>query len=172
MKIMKDVNEILDEVNERDEVIGQLSRSEMHRLKRRHRAVHILVFNDLGQIFLQRRSAQKDCFPDKWDSSASGHLDRGEDYDVCAKREVFEEIGIVIESPERLFKLPACEETGWEFVWVYRARSNGPFRLQASEIAEGKWNSIDAVNRWIVQKPDDFSSGFILIWQCFQKAMK
>lgn len=166
------MEEILDEVNDQDEVIGQLSRSEIHRLKKRHRATHIFVFNDLGKLFLQRRSEQKDCFPNKWDSSASGHLERGESYDECAKRELSEEIGLIEKKPEALFKLDACEETGWEFVWVYRVFSNGPFRLQSSEIAEADWFSMSEIHRWISQKPSDFTSGFILILQHYHKDQK
>ena len=47
---MKDVgDEIFDVVDERDEVIGQEQRSEVHRKGLRHRAVHILFFNPRGQ---------------------------------------------------------------------------------------------------------------------------
>jgi predicted protein tyrosine phosphatase len=70
--------EIFDVVNERDEVVGQAPRSEVHRRKLNHRAVHVLVFNSRGELFLQKRSLKKDCFPGAWDSSASGHLDTGE----------------------------------------------------------------------------------------------
>jgi isopentenyldiphosphate isomerase len=86
--------EIFDVVNERDEVTGQLPRREVHRLGLKHRAVHVLVFNRAGQIFLQKRSMRKDIWPGAWDSSASGHLDTGEDYDACAVRELREEIGL------------------------------------------------------------------------------
>jgi hypothetical protein len=48
----------------------------------KHRAVHILVFNARGQVFLQKRSLKKDLHPGVWDSSTSGHLDTGEDYDA------------------------------------------------------------------------------------------
>src|SRR5436190_11834879 len=115
--------EIFDVVNERDEVIGQKPRSEIHRLKLKHRAVHVLVFNARGELFLQKRSMKKDCQPGAWDSSASGHLECGEDYDVCAVREVREELGVDLgATPQRLFKIDACLETGQEFVWVYRCQ--------------------------------------------------
>jgi isopentenyldiphosphate isomerase len=55
--------EIFDIVNERDEVIGRLPRSQVHREGRKHRAVHVLVFNARGEIFLQKRSMAKDTFP-------------------------------------------------------------------------------------------------------------
>src|SRR5216110_4037851 len=102
------VEETFDVVNERDEVIGQQPRSEVHRLRLNHRAVHVLVFNARGELFLQKRSMRKDCFPGAWDSSASGHLASGESYDACCFRELSEEIGLQLAGPpERLFKVPA-----------------------------------------------------------------
>src|ERR1700704_1447588 len=98
-------DEIFDVVNDRDEVIGREIRAEVHRLGLRHRAVHVLVFNRRGELFLQKRSMKKDTFPGAWDSSTSGHLDTGEDYDACALRELWEEIGLkVAQPPARWFK--------------------------------------------------------------------
>lgn len=163
------MEEIFDEVNERDEVIGQRPRSEIHRLKLNHRAIHVFVFNRQGQLFLQKRSELKDCFPGKWDSSASGHLDTGESYDACAVRELGEEIGLFVsEVPERLFKVDACPETGEEFAWLYRCFSDGPFSLQEEEVSDGGWYMPEEVDQWIAEKPDDFASAFILLWNRFR----
>ena len=84
--------EIFDVVDENDQVIDQRTRSEVHRLGLRHRAIHLLVFNAKDELFLQKRSMKKDCFPGKWDSSASGHLDCGEEYDACVFRETRENL--------------------------------------------------------------------------------
>ncbi len=164
-----EMEEIFDVVNERNEVIGQRTRSEIHRLQLMHRAVHVLVFNDVGRLFLQKRSPLKDCFPGKWDSSASGHLSAGESYDACAMREVQEEIGLVLNSvPEKLFEITACQETGQEFVWVYRCRSNGPFQLREEEVSEGHWHSPAEVDQWTAHSLNDFASGFLLVWQRYR----
>lgn len=158
--------EVFDVVNERDEVVAQAVRSEVHRKSLLHRAVHVLVFNARGELFLQKRSMQKDCFPGAWDSSASGHLDRGEDYDACAVREVREELGVTLDTvPERLFKVEACAETGFEFVWAYTCRHEGPFTLQPEEIETGGWFAPGEVNRWMEEKPGEFASGLVLIWR-------
>ena len=158
--------EIFDVVNESDEIIGQSPRSEVHRLGLKHRAVHVLVFNSDGEVFLQKRSMKKDCFPGVWDSSASGHLDRGESYDVCAVRELREELGLEVpQTPQRLFKIEACPQTGQEHVWVYRCESEGPFTLHPDEIERGDWFAPDAVSRWIAEHPEDFAGGLVLIWQ-------
>jgi isopentenyldiphosphate isomerase len=160
--------EIFDVVNDRDEIIGRNTRAEVHRLGLQHRAVHVLVFNSRGDIFLQKRSMKKDCFPGAWDSSAAGHLDCGEDYDACAIRELREELGFTPSAPpRRLFKLPATPETGMEHVWVYRCDAAGPFTLHPEEIERGEWFSRDHVTKWINDRPDDFASALIVIWRKF-----
>src|SRR5258708_15720815 len=131
-------DEIFDVVNDRDEVIGQASRADVHRTGLKHRAVHVLIFNARGELFLQKRSLKKDNFPGVWGSSSSGHLDCGEAYDACALREVWEELGITLPNvPQRLVKIDACAETGKEFVWVYETNHEGPFTLHPEEIEAG-----------------------------------
>jgi isopentenyl-diphosphate delta-isomerase len=157
--------EIFDVVNERDEVIGRKPRSHVHRDGDKHRAVHVLVFNAQGQVFLQKRSMSKDTFPGVWDSSASGHLDCGEDYDACALRELREEIGLELtKTPRRLFKIDACADTGQEFVWVYRCASEGPFKLHPEEIERGEWFATEFVTQWTREKPHEFARAFVRIW--------
>lgn len=157
--------EIFDVCNDRDEVIAQNTRREVHRLGLMHRAVHVLVFNNRGDVFLQKRSMTKDTFPGAWDSSASGHLDTGEDYDACAVREMYEELGIVLERPpERLFKIAASAETGQEHVWVYRYVCEGPFCLHPQEIERGEWFTVGQVDEALRNRPQAFASAFVMLW--------
>lgn len=158
--------DIFDVVNERDEVIGRAPRSQVHAQGLLHRAVHVLVFNSRGDVFLQKRSMKKDRQPGVWDSSCSGHVDSGEDYDQTAVRELREEIGLTLDSPpNRVFKLDACPETDAEFVWVYRCHSDGPFRLNPDEISAGDWFAPDHVSQWIQEKPEEFAPAFVFIWK-------
>jgi hypothetical protein len=69
------------------------------------------------------------------------------------------------QTPERLFKVAACAETGQEFVWVYRCRAEGPFTLHPDEIERGGWFWPEEITRWAEGKPDEFASGFLLIWK-------
>jgi isopentenyldiphosphate isomerase len=165
--------EIFDIVNDRDEVIGQAPRKEVHARGLWHRAIHVLVFNARGQVFLQKRSLKKDTAAGKWDSSSSGHLDTGEDYDACAVRELREEIGLRLDAPpQRLFKVEACPETGSEFCWVYQTFSEGPFVLHPEEIETGEWFTPDAVTKWVADQPRDFARAFVLIWWKYLETSK
>lgn len=162
--------ELLDIVDDNDCVVDSLLRSEVHRLGLKHRAVHILVFNSRGEVFLQKRSMKKDKCPGLWDSSASGHLDTGEDYDDCAVRELQEELGIsTVGGLTRLFKLQACNETDNEFVCVYKGLYEGDFTLNKDEISEGRWFSIDEIDELIKSVPLWFSGCFIFVWENYRK---
>ena len=157
-------DEIFDVVDADDRVIGQLPRAEVHRLGLRHRATHVLVFNARGELFLQQRSLAKDMWPGVWDSSCSGHVDSGEDYDTSATRELGEEIGVHGATPTRWFRIEACAETAQEFCWVYRLRHDGPFVLHPEEIERGEWLAPDELARKMAARPEDYCSAFTLIW--------
>jgi isopentenyl-diphosphate delta-isomerase type 1 len=161
--------EWFDIVDANDRVIGRKPRHEVHRLGLRHRAVHVLVFNTAGQIFLQQRSASKDCHPGVWDSSASGHVEAGEAYDDCSVRELNEELGLLAEAPiDRLFKIDACPETGDEFVWVYHTHTSREPRVNPAEIQEGRWYDPSAVDEWTQHRPTDFAPAFLVVWARFR----
>ena len=119
-------SELFPVVDENDRVVRDAPRSEVHGNNLRHRAVHIFIFNGRGEVFLQKRSRWKDRHPLLWDSSAAGHVDAGEEYDTAAIRELQEELGISAEL-KRIVKLPASDQTGQEFIWLYRATMKGRF---------------------------------------------
>src|SRR5476649_2529935 len=114
-------DELFDVVDLDDRVVRQAPRGEVHARKWLHRAVHVLIHDAAGHLFLQRRSMAKDTFPGCWDSSCSGHVDAGEDYVIAARRELGEELGWSdLSLPLRpVLKLNALSETGYEFIQIY-----------------------------------------------------
>ncbi len=157
--------EWFDVVDDQDRVVGAAPRREVHARGLLHRAVHALVFDAAGRVLLQKRSATKDMYPNQWAASASGHVDRGEDYDTAIVRELGEELGVfVAATPARVCRIEACEETGREFVWVYRCRHDGPVRAHPEEISEVAWFTPAEVDRWVADRPDDFAPSFLLVW--------
>lgn len=162
--------ESFDVVDEQDRVIGRESRGVVHATGLRHRAVHIFVFNGRGELFLQKRSMWKDKHPRKWDSSAAGHLDSGEEYMAAARRELREELGV---DPDRaslreIGALSPSEMTGWEFVRIFLALHDGPFRWPPAEIEWGGFFPVEVVRDWSEAHPEDFAPGFLECWRVWQ----
>jgi 16S rRNA (adenine1518-N6/adenine1519-N6)-dimethyltransferase len=134
-------------VDKNDRWLRDAPRMEVHGNKLRHRAVHMLIFNANGDVFMQKRSRWKDRHPLKWDSSAAG----------------------ISTEVERITKLPASKQTGQEFIWLYRGRHDGPFRLAPSEIEHGDFFPVALVSEWILARPDDFAPGFVACWDAYEK---
>lgn len=157
--------EWFDVVDDHDRIIGRALRAEVHRRGLLHRAVHLLVENEAGQVFLQKRSQWKDSAPGCWDSSCSGHVDSGEDYLTAVVREAFEELGLALQQePAEIDRAAACAETGNEFVRVYRCRAEGPFVLPPAEIERGEWVAPAEITAWIARSPAEFATSFRFLW--------
>ena len=69
-------------------------RSEVHRDGDWHKAVHIWIINNNGDVLLQRRCATKDSNPNMLDISSAGHLSAGDDSLTGAIRELKEELNL------------------------------------------------------------------------------
>ena len=154
--------EIFDVVDPADRVIGQAPRSQVHSLHLLHRAVHVLLFDRSGALLVQKRSATKDTYPGCYDSSASGHLNAGEEYDAAAARETQEELGLVIPpgTLQKQFKIDACADTGWEFVWVYTGSNTSPVVPNPDEIELVTALSRTQIESLLVTQPESCARSF------------
>jgi 16S rRNA (adenine1518-N6/adenine1519-N6)-dimethyltransferase len=155
-------------VDETDRILRYAYRSEVHGDKSSHRAVHILIFNDAGEVYLQKRARWKDRHPLQWDSSAGGHVCAGEGYNEAAHRELQEELGIDVPL-EKLLKLPASTRTDQEFIWLYRGNVDKAVRPNRREIEAGGFFSLDVVDSWITARPEDFTPACMECWRAFRQ---
>jgi 16S rRNA (adenine1518-N6/adenine1519-N6)-dimethyltransferase len=160
-------NERFPVVDKNDRILRYARRSDVHGNNLRHRAVHILVFDQAGDVYLQQRSRWKDRHPLKWDSSAAGHVAAEESYEETARRELEEELGINIPL-EKLLKLPASARTEQEFVWLYRGEIPGNPIVNRSEIETGAFFPPAIIDGWVSARPEDFAPGFIECWKAYR----
>ena len=168
------VSDIFDVVDGEDRVIGRAPRAEVHARQLLHRAVHVLVHDEAGRLFLQKRSHGKDTFPGCWDSSCSGHVDTGETYEIAARRELGEELGFTDAAlPLRpVVKLAAAPETGHEFIQIYAlGPTRGPFVLHPEEISDGRWIASDALAGAIESAPEAYAGALRHLWRHHRAAV-
>jgi 16S rRNA (adenine1518-N6/adenine1519-N6)-dimethyltransferase len=155
-------------VDKNDRILRDARRSEVHANNLRHRAVHILIFNPAGEVYLQQRSRWKDRHPLKWDSSAAGHVTAAESYDETARRELKEELDISVPL-KKISKLSASEHTDQEFIWLYRGEGVSNVSPSRTEIETGAFFPETIVDGWIAARPEDFAPGFIECWKLYRR---
>ena len=161
---MSGYDEIFDVVDSEDMVIGKASRLEVHNNDLMHRSVHILVFNSTGSLFLQKRAMIKDESPGLWDSSAAGHVESGEDYISCAKRELKEELSLSGVQLDEVLSIPAQSMTLWEHVRVYKCVTDSNICINKNEISEGKYMMLSEVRALMQLNPEIHTSTFSHIY--------
>ena len=141
-------DELFDLVDREDRVIGVVRRGEAHgNPALLHRSVQALVFNAAGELLLQRRSPAKDLFPGYWCASASGHVDRGEEYAAAAARELHEELGVTLDASDLMYlgKTLVVSEPETEITAVFLTRADGPFVFHPTETVGGAFYALATI---------------------------
>ena len=91
-------SEMVKLVDENNNEIGVATRGKVRTAKLWHRVSYIFVITTKKELLVQVRSQRKDYCPGFFDlASAGGVVDAGEDDDLGARRELQEELGLVIE---------------------------------------------------------------------------
>ncbi len=89
----KEYMEIVDIVNEQDEVVGQASKEECHKVGLLHRTVIAELIDSQGNwILVKQASDRQDA--GQFVSPVGGHVQAGETEEAALRREAQEEIGI------------------------------------------------------------------------------
>lgn len=139
-------DELLDLVNEKDEVVGTVWRSEAHKdASKIHREIAIAVFNKDGEVLIQQRSLNKKSDPGSWKITAAGHVSAGEDPKLAAERELLEELGLKVDA---LFlrkefgkrdKLPGSVESRFFYIYYSVIDETPPLVLNKKEVMNVRW---------------------------------
>jgi len=141
------VEEEFDILDENGNLTGiKKARKDVHKDGDWHKAVHIWIVNEKGEVLLQRRSENKDSNPNKLDISSAGHLEVGDDSKTGAIRELKEELNIDVSENDLEFICTLKEESRYtetfinnEFDDLYILKTNlkiEDMEFQKEEISE------------------------------------
>lgn len=143
---MAGIREMFPIVNEEGETIGCTTRAYAHSgAKPLHPVVHLHVFNERGELYLQKRPEWKDIQPGKWDTAVGGHIDMDETVEEALLRETREELGISGFCPEALGKYVFESKVEKELVNVFRTYFNAPLHPSKTELDGGRFFSPEEI---------------------------
>ena len=162
------IEEWFDVVDEHDHVIDRQRRTEVHRQRLRHRAVHIFVRRSDGRLLIHKRTESKEEFPGVWTSSASGHVSSGEDYATAADRELTEELGLTVKL-HRCRKFDACPATCMEFTELFECRWDGAVNPDPAEIQAIEWIETGELSSRIHVTAERFSPAFRMLFSWYNQ---
>ncbi len=153
MPVVDPASELVDVVDEEDRVVGTVTRRDIRARSLLHRCTYVLVRNTAGQILVHRRTETKDVYPGAYDVFAGGVCAAGESYDVCARREVAEELGVTGVELTFLMRHRYRGSKGQAWGAVYEARWDGPVRHQETEVAWSDWVTPERLRRMLAELP-------------------
>ncbi len=138
--------EIFPLVDADGNTIGRATRQKCHDgSKLLHPVVHLHLFNSKGELFLQKRSPDKDIQPNRWDSSASGHVDYGEAPHAAVLREAFEELGISLSDVIFIDKYIIETDQERELSYCYRAVWDDEITIDTVELSDGRFWTLSEI---------------------------
>ncbi len=145
-------------------LLGRERRSEVHRRGLWHKAVNVLLFSSDGRLYLQRRAANKDVWPDAWDVSVGEHLKPGESAIDGAHRGLEEELGVsgvlltaLGEITSARIDIPALDLHDYEFQQSFRGTYDGAMRPDPREVAEIRLMDRDSLIAAIALTPERYT---------------
>lgn len=129
------------------EVIARASRQYCHSgAKPLHPVVHLHILDRYGSLFLQKRSANKDIQPGKWDTAVGGHVDYGESILEALFRESSEELGFKEYNPVWICSYGFESSIEKEMVNVFAAVGNFALAPDHDEVDEVRPWTMDEIS--------------------------
>ncbi len=113
--------------------------------------VHICIFNDKGQMLMQKRQSFKNGWPGMWDVTVGGGALAGENSRQAAHRELLEEIGVLYDFDDAAPALSVTFEEGFDDYYLIQTEiaDCSKLTLQYDEVAEVRWADRDTIKKMI-----------------------
>ncbi|MFY0604854.1 MAG: isopentenyl-diphosphate Delta-isomerase [Flavobacteriaceae bacterium] len=156
-------------VDEQDNQLGLMPKMEAHEKAMLHRAFSVFIFNDIGELMLQQRAAEKYHSPLLWTNTCCSHQRDGETSLEAGKRRLKEEMGFTTELEEVfwfVYKAPFDNGlTEHELDHVMIGYYNDAPNINREEVAAYKWMTLEAVKSDMELNPDAYTAWFKIIFK-------
>ncbi len=151
-------------VNEQDEPIGKMEKIEVHQKGLLHRAFSIFIFNEKGEMLLQKRAAGKYHSPGLWTNACCSHPQPGYEIIPAATFRLQEEMGFTT-SLEKAFDFiyKVNFENGlteYEFDHVLLGNYDGSIIPNEEEVEDYRYLTLTEIKNLLQSNPSDYTTWF------------
>lgn len=157
-------------VNDDDQIIGYKEKNQAYKEGLMLRAIQIFVYNEDGELFIQKRSKNKLRYPNCFCSSVAGHVEPGESYQKAAIRELEEELGIKNHNNLKFIikeKSP-IDKQNHSITSFFTIKTSDKIKLQEEEIENGNFYKVDDIKE-LISLQNNFTPGFLYFFNKFHK---
>jgi isopentenyl-diphosphate delta-isomerase len=154
-------------VDSKDQAVGTMEKLEAHRIGALHRAFSIFIFNEEGEMLLQKRALTKYHSPGLWTNACCSHPKPDELLIDAANRRLQEELNLVTELSEVFdFTYHATFDNGlieYEFDHVFFGQCSETPNFNTEEVMELKWIDWPSLLKWVAEEPVQFTPWFRIV---------
>jgi len=166
--------EYFDVVDDDDNVVGREPGGKCVKEGLLHRAIAILLFDERGNVYIQRRADWMGWYPGHWTLSVTGHVSSGETYEQAATRELSEELGVNC----GLRRASKTKSPDWrygnalerEIIAVFEGRTTNPRITLSKETKDGRFVGFDEFVRMAKKEPDKLTPDTLLALEAYLKS--
>ena len=154
-------------ISEKDEILGVMEKMQAHENGLLHRAFSVFLFNEKGEMLLQKRASTKYHSPNQWTNAVCSHPRIHETYIEGAKRRLKEELGIETEITPKFHFIYKADvgQNLWEHELdhVFTGDFNGAVKMNPDEVSEVRYVTMQDLENEMETHPENFTEWFKII---------
>ncbi len=155
-------------VNQKDEAQGEMEKMMAHKEGLLHRAFSVFIFNNKGEMLLQRRAVNKYHSGGLWSNACCSHPYPGEATEAGAERRLREELGFVTKLTKAFDFIYRAEFSNGltenEFDHVFTGEYNGTIHGNTDEVCDYCYKNIDDLKNSMQTDPGKFTAWFHIVF--------
>lgn len=154
-------------VDTQDNTIGTMEKLEAHKKGMLHRAFSVVLFNNKGEVLLQKRAKDKYHSGGLWTNTCCSHPMPGENIVDATRRRLREEMGIDLQprfAYKFIYKTNLDKDlVEHEYDHVFIGNYDGSPEVNRDEVEDWKYVKLDWLKDDINKHPENYTYWFRLI---------
>ena len=163
------MDEYINLVNSQGQRVGSIEKLQAHIEGKLHEAFSIFVFNQQGQLLLQKRALHKYHSAGLWTNTCCSHASVGETLNQAIHRRLVQEMGF--DCPLKEIATFSYKTTNLannlienEFDHIFIGTVNHIKVVpNPNEVCQYQWQTLDFIKKDIIKNPDIYTSWFKII---------